>query len=43
MERNICRPYISEMIVIPDSKRDIFIITYDVNLETDTYKSKSYK
>lgn len=34
-------PIYSEMIVIPDNNRDIFICTYDVNLETDTYKVKA--
>ncbi len=30
----------SEMIVVPDNTRDIFICTYDMNLENDTYKVK---
>lgn len=36
----IIEPAYKELIVIPDHKRDIFIITYDVNYENDTYKTK---
>lgn len=36
----VINPIYSEMIVIPDNTKDIFICTYDVNLENDTYKVK---
>lgn len=29
-----------EMIVVPDKKTDLFIVTYDVNYENGTYKTK---
>lgn len=34
-------PSYEEMIVIPDSKKDVFICTYDVNYETGEYKTKA--
>lgn len=36
----IINPEYTEMITIPNSKTDLFIITYDVNYETGTYKTK---
>lgn len=36
----VINPIYSEMIIVPDNKRDIFICTYDMNLEKDTYKVK---
>lgn len=36
----VINPIYTEMIVIPDNTKDIFICTYDMNLETDTYKVK---
>ena len=29
-----------EMIIVPDNKKDVFILTYDVNYESETYKTK---
>lgn len=37
---NIIDPSYKEMIVIPNSKNDVFICTYDVNYETGEYKTK---
>ena len=34
-------PSYQEMIVIPNSKADVFLCTYDVNYETGTYKTKA--
>lgn len=34
-------PSYAEMIVIPNSKNDIFLCTYDVNYETGEYKTKA--
>ncbi len=36
----VINPIYSEMIIIPDNKRDIFICTYDMDIEKDTYKIK---
>ena len=36
----VIEPSYEEMIVIPNSKRDIFLVTYDVNYETGEYKTK---
>ena len=36
----IIKPSYDEMIIIPDSSKDIFVCTYDVNYENNTYKSK---
>ena len=33
-------PSYSEMIIIPDSKSDVFLCVYDVNYETGEYKTK---
>ena len=33
-------PAYTEMIVIPDNKSDIFIITYDIDYDKGTYKTK---
>lgn len=34
-------PSYAEMIVIPNSKNDVFLCTYDVNYETGEYKTKA--
>ena len=34
-------PSYAEMIIIPNSKNDIFLCTYDVNYETGEYKTKA--
>ena len=34
-------PSYEEMIIVPDSKTDIFLCTYDVNYETGEYKTKA--
>lgn len=34
-------PSYAEMIVIPNSKNDVFLCTYDVNYEDGTYKTKA--
>ena len=34
-------PSYAEMIVIPNSKKDVFLCTYDVNYETGEYKTKA--
>lgn len=34
-------PSYEEMIIIPDSKKDVFLCTYDVNYETGEYKTKA--
>ncbi len=34
-------PAYEEMIIIPDSKKDVFVCTYDVNYETGEYKTKA--
>lgn len=36
----IVDPIYSEMIIIPDNKKDVFICTYDVDYENGTYKTK---
>lgn len=37
----IIEPTYDEMIVIPDISKDVFIVTYDINYEDGTYKSKA--
>lgn len=37
---NLIDPSYAEMIVIPNSKKDVFICTYEVNYETEEYKTK---
>ncbi|MBO6244331.1 MAG: WG repeat-containing protein [Clostridia bacterium] len=37
----IITPSYAEMIIIPNSKKDIFLCTYDVNYETGEYKTKA--
>ena len=37
----VIEPTYDEMIVIPDVTKDIFMVTYDVNYEDETYKSKA--
>ena len=34
-------PSYAEMIIIPNSKNDVFLCTYDVNYETGDYKTKA--
>ena len=34
-------PSYAEMIIIPNSKKDVFLCTYDVNYETGEYKTKA--
>ena len=34
-------PGYSEMIVVPNSKEDVFLCTYDVNYDDGTYKTKA--
>lgn len=34
-------PSYAEMIIIPDSKKDVFLCTYDVNYENGDYKTKA--
>ena len=36
----IIEPIYNEMIVIPNNKEDVFICTYDINYENNTYKTK---
>ena len=36
----IIEPTYSEMIIIPDNTKDVFVCTYDVDYENNTYKSK---
>ena len=36
----IIPPSYEEMIIIPDKNKDVFICTYDVNLEEETYQTK---
>lgn len=35
----IIKPTYDEMIIIPDTQKDIFLCTYDVNYENNTYKT----
>lgn len=37
----IIDPSYSEMIIIPNSKNDVFLCTYDVNYQTGEYKTKA--
>lgn len=39
--KTIIEPSYAEYIVIPNSKKDIFLCTYDVNYETGEYKTKA--
>lgn len=39
--KTIIEPTYDEMIVIPDVTKDVFIVTYDINYEDGTYKSKA--
>ena len=36
---NIIEPSYEEMVIVPDSKKDVFIITYDVDYNTGTYST----
>lgn len=38
---NVIEPSYEEMIVIPNSKKDVFLCIYDVNYETGEYKTKA--
>lgn len=38
--KNIIDPSYGEMIIIPNSKKGVFICTYDINYETGEYKTK---
>lgn len=37
----VIQPSYDEMIIIPNKERDVFIITYNVNYENNTYESKA--
>lgn len=37
---NVIDPSYEEMIIIPNSKKDVFLCIYDVNYETSEYKTK---
>ena len=37
----VIEPSYAEMIVVPDSTKDIFLCVYDVNTENGTYKTKA--
>lgn len=39
--QTVISPSYDEMVVIPDPEKDVFIVTYDVNYEDGTYKSKA--
>lgn len=39
--KNIIDPSYAEMIIIPNSKNDIFLCTYDVDYQTGEYKTKA--
>lgn len=34
-------PSYAEMIIIPDSKKDVFLCTYDIDYDNNTYKTKA--
>ena len=36
---DVITPSYAEMIVVPDSKTDVFLCTYDVNYDTGEYKT----
>ena len=36
----VINPQYDELIVVPDATKDLFIITYDVNYEDESYKTK---
>lgn len=38
---NVISPSYQEMIIVPNSKKDIFLCTYDVDYESGTYKTKA--
>ena len=38
--KEVIPPTYQEMIVIPDSSKDVFLVTYDINEEDGTYKTK---
>lgn len=38
---DVITPSYQEMIIIPNNKQDVFICTYDVNYETEEYKTKA--
>lgn len=37
----VIEPEYGEMIIIPDSRRDVFVCTYEVNYADNTYKTKA--
>lgn len=37
----VITPTYDEMIIIPDPEKDVFVVTYDVDYENSTYKSKA--
>ena len=37
----VINPTYEEMVVIPNKEKSVFIVTYDVDYENDTYKSKA--
>lgn len=37
----VIEPSYAEMIVIPDTTQDVFLCTYDINVENGTYKTKA--
>lgn len=39
--KEVISPSYKEMIVIPNSKKDVFLCTYDINDETGEYKTKA--
>lgn len=38
---NVIEPCYQEMIIIPDSSKEVFLCTYDINEEDGTYKTKA--
>ena len=38
---DVIAPSYAEIIIIPNSKRDVFLCTYDVNYETNEFKTKA--
>ena len=39
--KTVIEPIYDEMIVIPDKAKDVFVVTYQVNYENETYQSKA--
>ena len=38
---NVIDPSYAEMIIVPNSKNDVFLCTYDVDYDNNTYKTKA--